>query len=128
MAAGGLGRRARTDSSTFEGNQVKQIIYIPKAKAGAREQNITARLTDFLEERMKSLEAGQEFLFPAKKPYRQHRSYMMDPFKRSVEEAGLEAVPNTMRQMVITQLIQADVYFPTVQRISDHKNLAMVAK
>ena len=46
----------------------KQIIYIPKAKAGAREQHITARLTDFLEERMKSLEAGQEFLFPAKKP------------------------------------------------------------
>ena len=51
---------------------------------------------------MKSLEAGQEFLFPAKKPYRQHRSYMMDPFKQALEEAGLEAVPNTMRQTVVT--------------------------
>ena len=32
----------------------KQIIYIPQAKAGAREQYITARLENFLEERMKS--------------------------------------------------------------------------
>ena len=46
----------------------KQVIFILKAKAGAREQHITARLADFLEELMKSLEAGQEFLFPAKKP------------------------------------------------------------
>jgi hypothetical protein len=59
----------------------KQIICIPKAKVSAREQHITARLTDFLEERMKSLEAGQEFLFPVKKSYRQHRSYMVEPFK-----------------------------------------------
>lgn len=53
---------------------------------------------------------------------------MMEPFKRAVEEAGLEAVPNTLRQTAITQLVQADVNFPTVQRVSDHKNLAMVAK
>ena len=80
----------------------KQIIYIPKAKAGAREQHITARLTDFLEERMKSLEAGQEFLFPSKKSYRQHRNYRMKPFKLAGKEAGLEAVPHTMRHMAIT--------------------------
>jgi hypothetical protein len=73
---------------------------------------------------MKSLEAGQEFLFPAKKPYIQHRNYMMEPFKRAVDEAGLEAVTNT----AITQLVQADVNFLTAQRVSDHKNLAMVAK
>ena len=53
---------------------------------------------------------------------------MMEPFKRAVEEAGLEAVPNTMRQTAITQLVQADVNFLTAQRVSDHKNLAMVAK
>jgi integrase len=105
-----------------------QIIYLPKAKPGAREQHIIARLADFLEERMKSLEAGQEFLFPAKKPYRQDRSYMMKPFKRAEEEAGLKAVPNTMRHRAITQLVQAGVNLPTAQRISDHKNLEMVAK
>ena len=49
---------------------------------------------------------------------------MMEPFQQAVEEAGLEAVTNT----AITQLVQADVNFPTVQRVSDHKNLAMVAK
>jgi site-specific recombinase XerD len=53
---------------------------------------------------------------------------MMEPFKRSVEEAGLEAVPKTMRHTAITQLVQAGVNFQTVQRVSDHKNLVMVAK
>ena len=36
-------------------NQVKQIIYISRAKTVAREHYITARLANFLEERMKSL-------------------------------------------------------------------------
>jgi site-specific recombinase XerD len=53
---------------------------------------------------------------------------MMEPFKRSVEEAELEAVPNTIRHTAIIQLVQAGVNFPTVQRVSDHKNLAVVAK
>jgi hypothetical protein len=53
---------------------------------------------------------------------------MMEPFKRAVEESGLETVPNNMRHTAITQLVQADVNFPTIQRVSDHKNLAMVAK
>jgi hypothetical protein len=53
---------------------------------------------------------------------------MMEPFKRAVEEAGLEAVTKTMRQAVTAQLVQADVNFSTVQRVSDHKNLAMFAK
>jgi hypothetical protein len=48
----------------------KQIIFIPKAKTGASGRHITAHLSDFLDERMNSLQAGQEFLFPAKKPYR----------------------------------------------------------
>jgi hypothetical protein len=41
---------------------------------------------------------------------------MMESFKRAIEEAGLEAVPNTMRQTPITQLVYADLNFPTVQR------------
>ena len=77
---------------------------------------------------MKPLEAGQEFLFPAKKPYRHHRNYMMKPFKRAGKGAGLEAVMNTMRHTAITQLVQADVNFPTVQRFSNHKTLTMVTK
>jgi site-specific recombinase XerD len=74
------------------------------------------------------LEAGKEFLFPAKKPYRQHRSYMMEPFKRAKNRAGLKVVQNTMRHTAIKQLVKDGVNFPTVQRVSDHKNLAMVAK
>ena len=53
---------------------------------------------------------------------------MMESFKRAIEEAGLEAVPNTMRHKAIKQLVQAGVCFPTIQRVSDHKNLTMVAK
>ena len=53
---------------------------------------------------------------------------MMETFKGAIDEAGLEAVPNNMRKTAITQLVQADVNFPTVQRVSDHKNLAMFAK
>jgi hypothetical protein len=53
---------------------------------------------------MRFLEVGQEFLFPSKKSYRYHRNYRMKPFKLAGKEAGLEAVPRTMRHMAIRNL------------------------
>ncbi len=107
----------------------KRVIYIPKAKAGARDQPITQSLVGFLGEYLQSIDHDQKFLFPSKKIYREYRGYMGEPFKRVVERAGLEqAVPHTMRHTAITQLVQSGVDLPTVQRISGHKTLAMVAK
>ena len=45
--------------------------------------------------------------------------------------AGLDpsqVVRHTLRHTAITHLVQAGVDLPTVQRISDHKTLAMVEK
>jgi site-specific recombinase XerD len=53
---------------------------------------------------------------------------MMKPFKRAGEEAGLEAVSNTIRYMAIKKLFRAGVNFPTVQKVLDHETLAMVDK
>ena len=107
----------------------KRVIYIPKAKAGAREQPFTKNLADFLEEHLQSIEPDQKFLFPSKKAHREHRGYMGESFKRVVERAGLEkVVPHTMRHTAITHLVQAGVDLPTVQRISGHRTLDMVAK
>ena len=107
----------------------KRVIYIPKAKAGAREQPITNNLAKFLGELLKSLEPGQEYLFPSKKPYREYRGYMAEPFRRAAKRAKLDhKVPHIMRHTAITHLVQEGVDLPTVQRISGHKTPSMVLK
>ncbi len=45
----------------------RRVIYIPNAKAGAREQPITQHLADFLRGYIKAADADQEWLFPASK-------------------------------------------------------------
>jgi len=107
----------------------KRVIYIPKAKAGAREQPITKNLANFLGELLNSLEPNQQYLFPSRKSYREYRGYMAEPFRRAVEKAKLEhKVPHIMRHTAITHLVQEGIDLPTVQRISGHKTLSMVAK
>ena len=52
-------------------------------------------------------------------------------FRRSVVRAGLDPdqiTPHTLRHTVVTHLVQAGVDLPTVQRISGHKTLVMVAR
>lgn len=52
-------------------------------------------------------------------------------FRRSVERAGLDPdqiTPHVLRHTVVTHLVQAGVDLPTVQRISGHKTLSMVAR
>ena len=53
------------------------------------------------------------------------------PFRRVVAAAGLDpkqVVRHTLRHTAITHLVQAGVDLPTVQRISGHKTMQMVAR
>ncbi|PTQ64466.1 site-specific recombinase XerD [Sphingomonas sp. PP-CE-3G-477] len=109
-------------------------IFIPEAKAGEREQPITAALADALM-RQRTMEADPDgWVFPtlnAKQAKGGHRTNMARPFLRSVIRAQLDpdkVTPHTMRHTAITRLVKAGVDLPTIQRISGHKTLAMVLR
>lgn len=109
----------------------RRVIYIPQAKAGAREQPITAHLADFLRGYIESAEPGQEWLFPSPKSETGHAMNIEKPFRRVVAAAGLDTkavIRHTLRHTAITHLVQAGVDLPTVQRISGHKTLQMVVR
>lgn len=109
----------------------KQVIFIPKAKAGARQQPITKQLAGFLEDYLKAVEPDQEWLFPSKLSKSGHTESIEKQFRRVVKRAGLdpkEVVRHTLRHTAITHLVQAGVDLPTVQRISGHKTLQMVVR
>ncbi len=112
-------------------NIEQQIISIPKAKSGAREQPITSHLVDFLVAYVETLPPGTPWLFPSPAA-REGRTINLDkPFRRVVANAGLDAtliVRHTLRHTAITHLVQAGVDLPTVKRISGHKNLSMVER
>lgn len=107
----------------------RRMIHIPKAKAGARDQPITAALADYLSE-LRAMMPGAVWLFPADSASG-HRISIEKPFRRVVAAAGLnprEVTRHTLRHTAITHLVQSGVDLPTVQRISGHKTLAMVAR
>ena len=109
----------------------RRVIYIPKAKAGAREQPITASLAVFLQARLKETSTDQIWLFPSKTSKTGHVVNIEKPFRRVVEKSGLdpkEIVRHTLRHTAITHLVQAGVDLPTVKRISGHKTLQMVER
>jgi len=109
----------------------KRIIYVPKAKAGAREQPITGNLVKFLQGYIEAAEPEQEWLFPSEKSKSGHVMNIEKPWSRVVKAAELdpkEIVRHTLRHTAITHLVQAGVDLPTVQRISGHKTLSMVVK
>lgn len=109
----------------------KRVIYITKAKAGAREQPIPQYLADFLKGYMDTAKADQIWLFPAELSKSGHRESIEKQFRRVVERAGMnpkEVVRHTLRHTAITHLVQAGVDLPTVQRISGHKTLQMVVR
>ncbi len=109
-------------------------IFIPEAKAGEREQPITAALASALEKQRKMEDKPDDWVFPtlnAKQANAGHRTNMARPFLRSVIRAGLDpdkVTPHTMRHTAITRLVKAGVDLPTIQRISGHKTLAMVLR
>jgi integrase len=109
----------------------KRVIYIPKAKTGAREQPITQQLVNFLKGYMAAAKPDQVWLFPSELSASAHVMNIEKPFKRVVKAAGLdpkEVVRHTLRHTAITHLVQAGVDLPTVQRISGHKTLQMVVR
>lgn len=109
----------------------RQVIYIPQAKAGAREQPITEHLAEFLEGHIAGLPPGTEWLFPSPGAMAGHATDIRKAFRRVVVAAGLnpdEIVRHTLRHTAITHLVQAGVDLPTVKRISGHKTLTMVER
>jgi integrase len=108
----------------------RRIITIPKAKAGARQQPITAHLAEFLQSYLKNAAPDQIWLFPANSASG-HATSIEKPFRRVVEAAELDPaqiVRHTLRHTAITHLVQAGVDLPTVKRISGHKTLQMVER
>jgi integrase len=109
----------------------RRVIYIPQAKAGAREQPITAHLASFLEKFIAVLPAGTPWLFPSLAAQGGHTVDIRKSFRRAVVAAGLdpdEVVRHTLRHTAITHLVQAGMDLPTVKRISGHKTLSMVER
>jgi integrase len=108
-------------------------LFIPDAKAGEREQPITAELADLLVREREMRDDRQGWIFPS--PHSDsvagHRARMDRPFRQAVSSAGLDpelVTPHVMRHTAITRLVQAGVDLPTIQRISGHKTLAMVLR
>ncbi len=117
--------------STF----AKQVqLFIPRAKAGQREQPITPELADILRKEREMADDPKGWIFPAARPklsIKGHRTQMRRPFRRAAIRAGLDpdvVTPHVMRHTAITRLVQAGVDLPTIQRISGHKTLAMVLR
>lgn len=109
----------------------RRVIWVPKAKAGAREQPITRELATYLANRMEMLPPGCEWLFPSPSSANGHVHTIRKAFRRSVAGAGMdpdEITPHTLRHTAITHIVQSGVDLPTAQRISGHKTLAMVAR
>lgn len=109
----------------------RRLIFVPKAKAGAREQPITQYLADFLHGYLDAAKPEQIWLFPSNSSESGHTMNIEKPFRRVVTNTGLDAkviLRHTLRHTAITHLVQAGVDLPTVQRISGHKTLQMVVR
>jgi integrase len=107
------------------------IIYIPRAKAGAREQPITQYLARFLKGCIDAAEPEQVWLFPSPKSCTGHTVNIEKAWRRVVTVAELDPhqiVRHTLRHTAITHLVQAGVDLPTVKRISGHRTLQMVER
>ncbi|MFH1027576.1 MAG: site-specific integrase, partial [Pseudomonadota bacterium] len=108
----------------------KRVVFIPKAKAGMREQPITSGLADYMNRYIESLNDDSEWLFPCSTSKTGHVVAIEKAFRRVVADAGLSSAVcrHTLRHTAITHLVQSGVDLPTVARISGHRTLAMVAK
>jgi integrase len=109
----------------------RRLVYIPRAKAGPREQPITEHLAHFLAEMLAQLPADSAWLFPSPTSQTGHTVSVQEAFLRTVARAGLDpqqVTPHTLRHTAITHLVQSGVDLPTVMRISGHRSLTVVAR
>jgi integrase len=122
--------RSRFEHVDFEHNR----LFIPRAKAGNREQPITPELAAVLKREREMAMDRKGWIFPSPRPGASltgRRDRMDKPFRRAVIAAGLDpklVTPHVMRHTAITNLVKAGVDLPTIQRISGHKTLAMVMR
>jgi integrase len=109
----------------------RRRIFVPAAKAGSRDQPITAELCSFLKAHIAALPKGTEWLFPSIASKSGRLVTIRKAHRRVVKAAGLDpavVVRHTFRHTAITHLVQSGVDLPTVQKVSGHKTLAMVAR
>jgi len=110
----------------------QQIIYLEEAKAGAREQPLSAYLIDFLRDYIaRYTTADQKWLFPSKKSKPGHMVAIEKTYRRVVKAAGMDpsiVLRHTLRHTCISHLVQSGVDLPTVKRISGHKTTLMVER
>jgi integrase len=111
----------------------RRRLFVPKAKAGQRVQPITAELADLLrrERDMRDDREGWVFPSPHSDSKTGHRTHIKRPFQDAARAAGLDpdlVTPHVLRHTAITNLVQAGVDLPTIQRISGHKTMAMVLR
>jgi integrase len=109
----------------------RRRIFIPEAKAGSRDQPITSELAEFLEAHIAALPKGTDWIFPQIGSRTGHVVDIRKGFRRTVTRAGMnanEVVRHTLRHTAITHLVQAGVDLTTVQKISGHRTLSMVAR
>lgn len=109
----------------------KRVIFIPKAKAGAREQPMTERLATYLSGYVQGVDNTQPWLFPSNKSKSGHYEALEYPWRRVLRAAGLDPylyVRHSLRHTAISHLVQSGVDLPTVMRISGHKSLQMVQR
>ncbi|NIJ23912.1 tyrosine-type recombinase/integrase [Sphingomonas japonica] len=106
-------------------------IWIDSAKAGERDQPMTASLRDAIkaEREMRTDKAG--WIFPALRSdsASEHRRDMRDTFARCVKAAGMDpkhCTPHVMRHTAIKRLVKAGVDLLTIKKISGHKTTATV--
>ncbi|MCY1236941.1 Tyrosine recombinase XerC [compost metagenome] len=110
----------------------RRVIYVPKAKAGAREQPMTERLATFMEKYMsESVKSTDRWLFPSDRSKSGHTIAIEKPYRKAAVAAGLDptqVVRHTLRHTAVSHLVQSGVDLPTVKRISGHKTLQMVER
>lgn len=109
----------------------RKRIFVPVAKAGSREQPITGELAEFLKIQIEALPKGSTWLFPNVASKSGRLMGVRKAHRRVVKAAGLDpnvVIRHTFRHTAITHLVQAGVDLPTVQKVSGHKTLAMVAR
>jgi integrase len=106
-------------------------IWINRAKAGERNQPITATLRTALKREQAQREDQAGWIFPATRSDSKdgHRRELGIAFARCVVAADLDpafCTPHVMRHTAITRLVKAGVDLLTIKRISGHKTTAMV--
>lgn len=110
----------------------RKRIFVPEAKAGEREQPISADLAEVLIRESEAKGASSGYLFGAGPgSEKEYRNSFRKAFRRAVSAAGMDPdviTPHVLRHTVISKLVKQGVDLPTVQKISGHKTLAMVLR